>query len=62
MPLCRHSVETYQETSSLATPQGNSRPLSSQLAGPLWTDPGLKSGISVRDLTSTFKKKNSDGD
>ena len=29
----------------------------SQLAEPLWTDPGLKSGISVRELISTWKKK-----
>ena len=36
---------------------GNTRPQSSQLAEPLWTDPGLKSGISVRDLLSTSKKK-----
>ena len=33
------------------------RPKSSQLALPLWTDPGLKSGISVRELISTSKKK-----
>ena len=26
---------------------------SSQLAGPLWTDPGLKSGISVHELIFT---------
>ena len=31
---------------------GNTYPQSSQLAEPLWTDPGLKSGISVRDLIS----------
>ena len=36
---------------------GNTRPQSSQLAEPLRTDPGVKSGISVRDLISTFKKK-----
>ena len=36
---------------------GNIRPQSSQLAGPLWTDPGLKSGITVRKLISTLKKK-----
>ena len=36
---------------------GNIRPRLSQLAEPLWTDPGLKSGISVRELISTFKKK-----
>ena len=36
---------------------GNSRPQSSQLAAPLWIDPGLKSGIRVRELISTLKKK-----
>ena len=30
---------------------------SSQPAEPLWTDPGLKSGISVRELISTLKRK-----
>ena len=35
---------------------GNTRSQSSQLAEPLWTDPGLKSGISVRKLISTKKK------
>ena len=30
---------------------------SSQVAEPLWTDPGQKSGISVRELMSTSKKK-----
>ena len=29
----------------------------SQLAEPLWTDPGLKSGISLRELIPTLKKK-----
>ena len=28
---------------------GNTRSQSSQLAEPLWTDPGRKSGISVRE-------------
>ena len=36
---------------------GNTQPQSSQLAKPLWTDPGLTSGISVRELISTKKKK-----
>ena len=36
---------------------GNSQPQSSQLAEPLWTDPGLKSGISVCELISTSKKQ-----
>ena len=30
-----------------------------QLGEPLWTDPGLKSGTSVRELISTLKKKKS---
>ena len=33
---------------------GNTRPQSSQLAEPLWTDRGLKSGVSVRELISTL--------
>ena len=44
MPLCRNSVETY-------------RPQSSQFAEPLWIDPSVKSGISVREPISTYKKK-----
>ena len=32
---------------------GNIRPQTSQLAEPLWTDPGLKIGISVHELIST---------
>ena len=36
---------------------GNTRSQSSQLAEPLWTDPGLKSGISVRELISIKKKR-----
>ena len=50
------TVGTYPETSSRATCQGtlgHSR-FSSQ---PLWTDSGLKNGISVRELISTSKKE-----
>ena len=36
---------------------GNTRSQSSQPDEPLWTDPGLKSGISLSELISTFKKK-----
>ena len=36
---------------------GNTLSQSSQFSEPLWTDPGLKGGISVRELISTFKKK-----
>ena len=32
---------------------GNTRSQSSQLAEPLWTDPGLKSGINLHELIST---------
>ena len=56
MPLSRQSVGTYQETSSHATRQGalGHNRLSSLSQ---WTDPGLKSGISVLELISTSKKK-----
>ena len=40
---------------------GNTWPQSSHLAEPLWTDPGLKSGICVHKLISTLKKKRSAG-
>ena len=36
---------------------GNTQPQSSQLAEPLWTDPRLKSGISVLELISTSKEE-----
>ena len=36
---------------------GNIWPQSSQLAEAMWTDSGIKSGISVRELISTLKKK-----
>ena len=59
MPLRRHSVGTYQKMSSHTTCQGTtySRPQLSQLAEPLWTGPGLKSGISVCDLLPKKTKK-----
>ena len=49
------SEGTYQETSSHATRQGTLG--HSQLAEPLWTDHGLKSGIGVRELILTLQKK-----
>ena len=36
---------------------GNTQSQSSQLTEPLWTGPGLKSGISLHELISTKKKK-----
>ena len=57
MPLSRHTVGTYQENELTRNSSRNTQPESSQLAEPLWIDPGLKSGISVRELISTPKKK-----
>ena len=37
---------------------GNTRSQSSQLAEPLWTDPGLKSGFSLRELISMGLHRN----
>ena len=59
MPLSRHSVGNLSGTEPTRNSSGNTRSQSSQLAKPLWTDPGLKSGISVRELISTWKKKKS---
>ena len=56
MPLSRHSVGIYPETSTRDL-SGNIWPQSSQLAEPLWTNPELGSGISVRELISTSNKK-----
>ena len=56
MLLSRHSVGTYQETSSHEICQGTFGQ-SSQLIEPLWTDPGIKSWISVHKLISTLKKQ-----
>ena len=55
MLLCRHGVGTYQEMSSYATCQGTLSQ-SSQLAEPVWTDPGIKNGTSVCNLIFTSKK------
>ena len=57
MPLSRHSVGSYQETSSHVTRKGTLGHSRLRLAEPLWTEPGLKSGISIRELISTLKKK-----
>ena len=50
-PLCRHTVGTYYNTS------GNTRPQSSQLAEPLWTDHGLRSGRPNLHFKQKNKKK-----
>ena len=56
MPQSRHNVGTYLETSSHTTCQGTFG-RSSQLTEPLWTDSGIKCGISVCKLISTWKRK-----
>ena len=42
---------------SIIFSSGNIRPQSSQLTELLWTNPGIKSGISVSELMPTLKKK-----
>ena len=56
MPLSKHSVGTYPETNSHATCQGTFGHSRQKLGESLWTDAGIKSGISVRELISTLKK------
>ena len=53
-----HSVGMYYGNEVTRISLGNVRPQSSQLAEPLWTDAGLKSEISVRELISTLKNNN----
>ena len=57
MPLSRHSVGTYPYNELTRNLSGNIRPQSSQLAELQLTDPGLKSGFSVREVISTDKKE-----
>ena len=52
--LSRHSVGTYQGNELTYNLLGCAWPQLSCLAEPLWTDPGLKSGIGVHELKSTF--------
>ena len=55
--LSRHRVGTYQENKFTRNPLRNARPQSSQLAMPLWTDPGLECGIGVHDKNQVKIKK-----
>ena len=57
MPLSRHSVGNLSGNELTLNSSGNTRPQSSQFAEPLWTNPGLKGGISVRELISTQKER-----
>ena len=55
--LTRHSVGTYLEKELTSNSSGSAQSQLSQLAEPLWTDPGLISGISVHKLISTLTNK-----
>ena len=48
---------TYQGNQLTRDWSENALSQSSHFAEPAWTDPGLKSGISVYELISTLKKK-----
>ena len=52
MLLSTHSVGTYLERKLTHSLLWNIRPQSPQLAEPPWTEPGIKSGIRVRELIS----------
>ena len=52
-----HSVGIYPENELTRNLSGNIRPQSSQPAELLWTDPGIKSGIRVRELIYTKKQQ-----
>ena len=56
MPLSRHGVGILSGNELARNSSGNTGPQSSQLAEQQWTDPGLKSGISARELISIKKK------
>ena len=55
--LSKHNVGTDQGNEVTRNSSGNTRPKSSQLAKPLWTEPGLKSGLGVRELVSAQEYK-----
>ena len=56
--LSTHAPLTQQNRSALTRySSGNARPQSSQLAEPLWTDLGVKSGIGACELISNLKKR-----
>ena len=57
MPLPRRSEGTYRGKELKRNTSGSTRSQSSQLAEPLWIDPGIKSGISVREKKKKKTKK-----
>ena len=60
MPLSRHSVGTYPEN-DLTRNLSSIRPQSSQLAEPLWTDPGIKEWNLCARANLHLKKKSAGG-
>ena len=61
--LSRHSVRTSQGNKLIHNLSGNTWPQLSQLAEPLWIDPGLKSGIGMmQKLISIITKKSKSSD
>ena len=57
MLLSRQSVGILSGNLLLCNLSGNTWSQLSQLTEPLWTNSDIKSGISVRELISTIKKK-----
>ena len=55
--LSRFGVRVYKRNELTHHTSGNTLPQSAQLAGPLWTDPGLKSGIVVHNSCKLFALK-----
>ena len=55
--LPRHSVRAFKAIEPTGNSSGNAHLKSSQLAEPLWIDPGLKSETGVRELISIEKKQ-----
>ena len=55
--LSRYSEGTYQGNELTRNWSGSTQPQSSDLAEPLLTDPGLKSGFGVRELICASKNK-----
>ena len=51
MPLVQAECGNLSENELTRNSSGNIRPQSCQLAEPLWTDPGVQSGISVHELS-----------
>ena len=55
--LFRRNFWTSQGNELTCNLLGNTHPQLSQLAEPLWTDPGIKSGISMCKIISTSKQQ-----